>query len=413
MPETFELSVHSSVLRARPQLPLSKSLSNRHIMLHAVSGGKIKLPELSDAQDTRALLEIITQLPSKANAGDGGTTFRFALAYLAALPHYEGVLTGSSRLCDRPQQVLINALRELGANIECLENEGFAPVLIRGRNLKGGVLEIDASVSSQYASALMLIAPLMKERLNLRFKGELVSLAYLQKTLHIMQQCGVQWELNSNSAQLISNKLHLFDLQPEGDWTAASYWYAFAALAERSDVFIKHLKFQSIQGDRIVADVFRQLGVESLETAEGIRLVRNGRAVDFFMYDAINNPDIVQTLVVTCVGLKIPFEITGIQTLVNKETNRIEALRIEMAKLNVMLEVENNSSIRCLNPQPDFTRTLIVDTYNDHRMAMAFTPLVYKVYKLAVRKPSVVDKSYPNFWRDVREAGVQFAYWDD
>jgi 3-phosphoshikimate 1-carboxyvinyltransferase len=413
MPETIELSVNNLVLRALPQLPLSKSLSNRHIMLHAVSGGKIALPELSDAHDTKALLEIIKHLPSKANAGDGGTTFRFALAYLAALPGYEGILTGTSRLCERPQQVLIDGLRALGADIQCLDREGFAPVSIRGRQLRGGELEIDASVSSQYASALMLIAPMMEQPLNLRFRGELVSLSYLKKTQIIMQQGGVEWDLSSTAALLVKNALHPFALQPEADWTAASYWYSFAALAERADVNIKLLKTQSVQGDRTVAEVFRLFGIESVENQGGMQLLRTNARVDFFRFNAVNNPDIVQTLVVTCVGLKIPFEITGLQTLVNKETNRIDALCKEMAKLNVQLEVEENKTLSCMNPQPDFSRTLVIETYNDHRMAMAFAPLVYKVYTLAVRNPSVVDKSYPNFWRDVREAGVNLAMWDD
>lgn len=413
MPETIELSVHTDLLRATPNLPLSKSLSNRHIMLHFVSGGKITLPELSDAHDTQALLSILRNLPTHANAGDGGTTFRFALAYLALQPGYEGVLTGSERLCERPQAVLINALRDLGADIRCIENEGFAPVAIRGRQLSGGGVELDASISSQYASALMLVSPLMTKPLNIHFRGNAVSLSYLHKTQRLMQQCGISWEVNTENAQLTEWQWNAATLKPEADWTAASYWYAFAALAGRSEIFIKNLSIQSEQGDRITAEIFRSFGIDSHETPEGIRLIRTGTCVDFFRFDAINNPDLVQTLVVVCVGLQIPFEISGLQTLVNKEANRIEALCAEMAKLKVHIEVEGNRVMRCNHPKPDFSRTLIVETYKDHRMAMAFAPLVFKVYKLAIRNPSVVEKSYPTFWRDVREAGIQQVVWDD
>lgn len=413
MPETIELSVHSDLLRAMPNLPLSKSLSNRHILLHVVSDGKVALPQLSDAQDTQHLLFILRNLPEHANAGDGGTTFRFALAYLAASPGYEGVLTGSERLCERPQAVLINALRDLGADIRCLEKEGFAPVAIRGHQLSGGDVELDASISSQYASALMLVATRMKKPLNIHFRGNAVSLSYLHKTQRLMQQCGISWEVNAEKAQLTEWQWNAATLKPEADWTAASYWYAFAALADRSNVFINNLGIKSEQGDRVVADLFRSFGIDSHETPEGMKLARTNNLVDFFRFDAINNPDLVQTLVVVCIGLQIPFEISGLQTLVNKETNRIDALYKEISKLRISIELEDNSVMRCTQPKPDFSRTMIVDTYNDHRMAMAFAPLVFKVYKLAIRNPSVVDKSYPAFWREVREAGVQQVVWDD
>jgi len=413
MPETIELSVHTHLMRATPDLPLSKSLSNRHIMLYFVSEGNIALPQLSSAQDTQNLLSILQNLPTHANAGDGGTTFRFALAYLAASPGYEGIVTGSERLRERPQAVLINALRALGADIRCLEKEGFAPVAIRGCQLSGGDVEIDASISSQYASALMLVATRMTKPLTIRFRENVVSLSYLHKTQRLMHQCGIIWEMNSEYARLNECRWNSAELKSEADWTAASYWYSFAALAGRSEVFIKNLSLQSEQGDRVVAELFQSFGIESHETPEGIKLIRTGTCVDFFRFDAINNPDLVQTFVVLCVGLQIPFEISGLQTLVNKETNRIEALCVEMAKLKVHIEVEGNRVMRCLHPKPDFSRTLIVETYNDHRMAMAFAPLVFKVYKLAIRNPSVVEKSYPAFWRDVREAGVQQAVWDD
>jgi 3-phosphoshikimate 1-carboxyvinyltransferase len=413
MPEIIELSINSDLLRASPNLPLSKSLSNRHIMIHFVSDKRIALPELSEAQDTQTLLFILQNLPTNANAGDGGTTFRFALAYLAANPDYEGVLTGSDRLCQRPQSVLINALRSLGADIRCLEHEGFAPVAIRGKKLSGGIVELDASISSQYASALMLVAPRMEKPLIIRFIGRAVSLSYLHKTKRLMQQCGISWELNEYQAQLSECHWNTAILKPEADWTAASYWYAFASMASRSEVFIKNLHLQSEQGDRIIAELFLQFGIESHESSEGIKLIRSGSCVDFFRFDAINNPDLVQTFVVLCIGLQIPFEITGLQTLVNKETNRIEALCKELTKLGVSIEVEQNSVMRCHNPKPDFSKTLLVETYKDHRMAMAFAPLVFKVYNLVVRNPSVVEKSYPGFWRDVREAGIQQTIWED
>ena len=413
MPETFELSLHRSTLKVKPQLPLSKSICNRQLIIQYVSGQKVRAGEVSDADDSRLLEEILRTKPRSAFVGAGGTTLRFAMAYFAATDGTEITLHGTARLHERPQAPLIEALRSLGAEITCLEREGCAPVHIKGKKLKGGTIELDTSISSQFASALLLVAPLMAAPLKINFKGEATSLPYLQKTVSMLRLAGVEMELNNHFAGLQSVQWKDIHLKAEHDWTASSYWYAFAALNRHSEVVLEGLSSSDLQGDKALMEIFESLGVCSSETREGIILKSEGASVSSFSYDASSNPDLVQSLVVAFAALSMPFEITGLNTLVNKETNRIVALQTELAKLNVTLESDGLNYLRCSLPRPDFSKTLIVDTYEDHRMAMSFAALVGKVYRLAIRNPSVVNKSYPNFWTALRLAGVGITVWDD
>lgn len=409
MPETLELVSSTRQIQAIPRLPGSKSISNRLLMLEAVSGGAIRPGALSEADDTQSLLKICKELPAKAEAGHGGTTFRFALALLASTPGYEGTLGGSARLHERPQAELIQALRSLGADIRCLQNEGFAPVSISGKTLKGGQLQIDAAVSSQFLSALLLIAPRMEQGLELIPKAEIVSPGYLEMTLRLLEQAGARVERRATSIFVGPGAWKNATIEVESDWSSASYWYAFMALCKKGSVLLQGLRFSGLQPDEACAVAFRSLGVESEPCPEGIRLRRTEKLATHFEWDGSESPDIVQTLVCVCAGLGIPATFSGLKTLRIKETDRLAALQNELRKIKVRVDLEGDDRLLLDPSQADYSRTLIAETYNDHRMAMSFAPLVLRCYRVAIRNPEVVNKSYPGFWRDVRECGVQFA----
>lgn len=409
MPDTLELVSSSRHIQAEPNLPASKSISNRLLVIEAVSDGIIQVSQLSEADDTQRLLEICRNFPQRAYAGHGGTTFRFALCLLASMPGYQGILTGSKRLCERPQKALIDALRALGADIKCIEKEGFAPVSITGKVLRGGQLHIDAGISSQFLSALLLIAPRMPEGLELIPKGDLVSPGYLNMTLQLLEKTGASVIRNESSIFVGPGKWLPQVMEVEPDWSAASYWYAFAALSAKASVFLKGLRFSGLQPDEACAEAFRSLGVESELETDGIRLRKSGNVVSPFAWDGKESPDIIQTLACTCAGMGIPAVFTGVKTLRVKETDRLSALQNELKKIKVLVELEGDEQMQIDPSNADYSRTLIAETYQDHRMAMAFAPLVLRCYRVAIRNPEVVNKSYPGFWRDVRESGVQFA----
>jgi 3-phosphoshikimate 1-carboxyvinyltransferase len=412
MLETLELVSSTRNINAQPQLPASKSICNRLLVLQQVSNGAIVPDVISDADDSQKLFQILSKRPEFADAGDGGTTFRFALAFLAATENYSGILTGSERLKERPQHLLIEALRSLGAEITCLEKEGFAPVRITGKKFNGGKLTIDAGISSQFATALLLIAPMLKGTLEIELQGELVSASYLEMTIDLLRQTGVTIDYSTNIIRVGNTAWNTGVFQVERDWSAASYWYAILALANRGNVFLYGLKLDSLQGDSICASIFESLGVKSVQEINGIRLSKVPVNTNDIDLDASNFPDLVQTLVVVCVSLKIKARFSGLKTLRIKETDRLSAMQQELRKIKFELNVEGDDQLECSGISPDFSKTLIVETYNDHRMAMSFAALVTVVYKLAIRNPEVVSKSYPNFWKDVRESGISFAEWE-
>jgi 3-phosphoshikimate 1-carboxyvinyltransferase len=412
MPDTLELVTASRSLRHTAHLPASKSISNRLLLLQALSQGRIVAHNLSAADDTQKLQHILQHLPAQAHAGHGGTTFRFALAALAATPEYSGVLDGSARLRERPQGILIDALRSLGASIECLQHEGFAPVRIHGRSLKGGTLHVEAGVSSQFLSALALVAPFTREGIRAQYQGTPVSLSYLEMSFQLLEQCGIRVEHSAQGFEILPQTPASVKVSSEPDWSSAAYWYSFAALSDACQIRLPGVSLHSMQPDAACAALFTQFGVETLVDADGLLLQRKGSLCDFFAYDALQTPDLAMSLIVTCAALGIPGHITGLQTLQHKESRRLQALQTELAKLRYPLHIEGDHTVVLPARHPDFSRTLIAETYHDHRMALCLSPLVMKCYRLAIRNPEVVNKSYPHFWREVREAGIRFAEWE-
>ena len=400
-------------LEATISLPASKSISNRALIIYALSGGKNMPSNLSDCDDTEVIINALRNMPEEIDIKAAGTAMRFMTAYLSVM---EGthILTGTERMKHRPIAILVDALRKLGANIEYVGTEGYPPLRITGQSLNGGLLEIPGNVSSQYISALLMIAPMLKEGMTLHLLGDIISRPYIDLTLWMMGEFGADAEWFSNDTIVVKPQPYKSrDYFIESDWSGASYWYEMMALCadKRSEVKLTGLMDGSKQGDSTTRYIFSLLGVktqfESKQAgiAQTVTLKQNGRCVPKLEYDFINSPDLAQTFVVTCAAKGIPFHFKGLSTLKIKETDRIEALKTEMRKLGYVLQDHNNSELiwdgeRC---DPSFEQG--IDTYEDHRMALAFAPYALLHDKLIINNPQVVTKSYPHYWEDLRLAG--------
>ena len=400
-------------LEATISLPASKSISNRALIIYALSGGKNMPSNLSDCDDTEVIINALRNMPEEIDIKAAGTAMRFMTAYLSVM---EGthILTGTERMKHRPISILVDALRKLGANIEYVGTEGYPPLRITGQSLNGGLLEIPGNVSSQYISALLMTAPMLKEGMTLHLLGDIISRPYIDLTLWMMGEFGADAEWFSNDTIVVKPQPYKSrDYFIESDWSGASYWYEMMALCadKRSEVKLTGLMDGSKQGDSTTRYIFSLLGVktqfESKQAgiAQTVTLKQNGRCVPKLEYDFINSPDLAQTFVVTCAAKGIPFHFKGLSTLKIKETDRIEALKTEMRKIGYVLQDHNNSELiwdgeRC---DPSFEQG--IDTYEDHRMALAFAPYALLHDKLIINNPQVVTKSYPHYWEDLRLAG--------
>lgn len=405
-------------LEARVTLPLSKSMSARALIINALTEGATALGPVAECDDTEALARGLASLtpdaPVTVNVGHAGTAMRFLAAYFASRPGAVVTLDGSERMRQRPIGILVDALRALGADIEYAGQEGYPPLAIRGRQLCGGELSLDSTVSSQYISALMMIAPTLTSALTIRLEGMLTSRPYVDMTIHMMRQAGVEAELYRDVITIPNTPYRPYPFEIEGDWSGAAAWYEIEALAAGT-VDIANLTDDSCQGDRRLADIFAKMGVDTLWESEefpgGISLMANpdpdARATVDFTYC----PDLAQYAVATCVMLGIPFRFSGLHTLRIKETDRVEALRREFAKIGVELTtptLPNDPAAVLL--EWDGRRMPIrelpaFDTYADHRMAMCLAPVSIFIPGITVRDIEVVSKSYPGYWDDLAAAG--------
>jgi 3-phosphoshikimate 1-carboxyvinyltransferase len=394
------------------QLPASKSISNRVLLLQTLSHGNIDdIQNLSDSDDTHVLLQALTNPQPIIDLQAAGTSMRFLTACLAAQPG-KHILTGTNRMKNRPIAPLVNALRQIGAEIEYLEKEGFPPLLIKGKQLAGGKITLDASVSSQYISALMMIAPITQHGLEIKIEGHAVSKPYIRMTQLLMQTFGIQIPHTGNIIS-IPPQHSSCRLQPfvvENDWSAASYWYEILAIApQKAEIHLKGLRKNSLQGDAKVAQLFEAMGVTTTFVDDGIVLQPTDRTVSPFIYNFRDEPDLAQTFAVTCALKNIPFHFTGLQTLKIKETDRIIALHNEMKKLGYEIKIIADSEISWDGTHTQPATIPPIDTYNDHRMAMAFAPAALRFGSVDICDPEVVGKSYPAFWADLRKAGFQIV----
>jgi 3-phosphoshikimate 1-carboxyvinyltransferase len=403
-------------LQATIKLPASKSISNRALIIYALTGSDVLPENLSDCDDTEVIIEALRSMPEVIDIKAAGTAMRFMTAFLSTTEHGEHVLTGTERMKHRPIGVLVDALRLLGADIRYEGEEGFPPLRIKGQTLDGGTLEVAGNISSQYISALLLIGPMLKHGLTLRLTGDIISRPYIDLTLWTMREFGADAEWTS--IDTITVEPQPYATRPyliENDWSAASYWYEMVALSNdpEAEVRLEGLMDGSKQGDSSVRYIFSLLGVKTIFATRKpgkpttVRLTKSGHRVGRLEYDFVNVPDLAQTIVCTCCALGVPFHFTGLQTLKIKETNRIEALKTELRKLGYEIKDTNGSELTwdgTKTPTDSSTMPVAIDTYEDHRMALAFAPLSQQM-QLVIRHPEVVSKSYPHYWDDMRKCG--------
>ena len=392
--------------RTSVQLPASKSISNRAIILNALSLNLHPISNLSDCEDTSVIIDSFNSNSNVFDVKGAGTAMRFLTAFLAGMEG-EWIIRGSKRMHERPIHPLVETLNALGADIDYLEKEGFPPLKITGRPLKGGEVYLAGDISSQFISALLMIAPLMKNGLTIHIEKNIVSRPYIDLTLGMMKEYGVHARWENNDITVKPQKYKAVELTVEADWSAASYWYEIVSLLPGSEVKLKGLMKKSLQGDANVANLFTDLGVTTEYISDGIVIRNTKKKTKKFFHDFVNEPDLAQTFAATCCFKGIPFLFSGIQSLKIKETDRVAALISELKKLGFLLK-ENGKGIlewdgeRCF---PD--KEPAIDTYDDHRMAMSLAPGAVVFKSLIINDPAVVSKSYPNFWSDLKQAGFR------
>ncbi len=394
-------------LQASIQLPASKSISNRALILHALSYSPYDIVNLSDCDDTEVMVAALNSDSKDFDIKAAGTAMRFLTAFLSKIVG-EWTITGTERMKNRPIKLLVDALNSLGARIEYIEKEGYPPLRIFGSALQGGEISLSGGVSSQYISALLMVAPLMENGLTIHLEGNVISRPYILLTLQLMEQFGVKASWTGQTIKVVPQEYKPIPFTVESDWSGASYWYQMAALNKNAEVELLGLFKNSLQGDAAVAGIFTQLGVSTTFTDKGVTLKKNGNLCSKLVYNFVNEPDLAQTFVVTCVLLNIPFRFSGLQSLKIKETDRIEALRTELKKLGYLLTVEGNSVLTWNGERCEPEEHPVIATYEDHRMAMAFAPAAFAIPQgICIAEPQVVSKSYPHYWDDLRKAGFE------
>ncbi|MAO17011.1 3-phosphoshikimate 1-carboxyvinyltransferase [Muricauda ruestringensis] len=382
----------------------SKSETNRSLLLQALFPN-IKIENLSNSDDGEVMQKGLAKSEGEVDIHHAGTAMRFLTGYFASQPDKKIVLTGSQRMQERPIKVLVEALRSLGADIEYVKEEGYPPLKINGKRLVKSQVSLPANISSQYISSLLLIAPSLENGLELELIGKITSVPYIKMTLALLEQIGVETSFDENMIK-VSPKTNVEDttLVVESDWSSASYFYSIAAMSKiGTEIQLSSYKESSLQGDSVLANIYRDFGVDTEFSNNTILLKKTSEVKSAHLeYDLSNAPDIAQTISVTCLGLGIGCHLTGLHTLPIKETDRLAALQTELGKFGAKVDIDSESLT--LTAQPQLTSGVEVDTYNDHRMAMAFGPLALKT-DFVVNDAEVVSKSYPDFWNDLVTLG--------
>ncbi|MCX6286326.1 MAG: 3-phosphoshikimate 1-carboxyvinyltransferase [Bacteroidetes bacterium] len=430
-----------NLLKGTIQLPSSKSISNRLLIMQALSAEEFKIGNLSKAEDTLLLQKLLNKISSSAgqqdavelDCSDAGTDLRFLTALLSVKPG-RWVLTGTNRMRQRPVGELVENLKQLGAAIEYLGNVGFPPLLIKGRNLKSMELHVNAGVSSQFVSALLLIGPYLSEGLTLHLKGDVVSEPYIDMTVKLMKTFGIKARKWKHMIQLEPGAYTGKKITVESDWSSASFWYQAAALADKADLLLPGFDEKSLQGDSIIASAFTVFGVKSdfLKTRSKkaapnesattnspshhlivspftLHLSRHPSRLEGFYYDFTHHPDLALPVITTCAALGLRGRFEGLKTLVIKESDRVRSLTTELQKLGCKLTLTSGDyPVIEIQPSKLIAKPdVIIDTYRDHRMAMTFAMLALKTGSLRIADPDVVAKSYPGFWGDLESVGFQ------
>lgn len=418
---TAHVTTSSTITKGKIILDGSKSISNRVLIIQALTQQSFNIANLSTSDDTSTLQRLLRENNTTKNTGHAGTTYRFLTAYLALQGTETSILTGSDRMKERPIAPLVDALRSIGAEIDYMEKEGYPPLQIHPfvANDYKSTVSIRGDISSQYISALLLVAPTLPEGLTIEIQGDLVSRPYVEMTIAIMAHFGgeVEWR-DTQTLHIGHQQYEASDFKVEADWSAASYYYAIAALSTEADITLDGLLAQSLQGDQAIVGISKKMGIETEYTDSGIRIQKNEGAgiQNPLEYNFIECPDIAQTVSVMVAGVGIEAILSGLHTLKIKETDRIAALQNELKKIGVYFSKlpshfskKTAEEYYMLNGSADFSASPTFATYKDHRMAMAFAPLALKL-PIVIEAPQVVSKSYPNFWKDLESIGFVIEY---
>ena len=431
----IKISVAKKKVSGTIHLTGSKSESNRALIMQAMSKGAVQVNNVSEAADTVTLLGIlqplsvesrdwkmesetniqISNLKSRPDSyrvsnlidiGPAGTAMRFLTAFYT-LQDGEVILTGSARMKERPIGILVDALRELGADIEYTEKEGYPPLRIRGPiSQKSGKVSIKGNISSQYISSLLLAAPLLENGLELIIEGDLTSKPYVEMTLAMLSQAGIKYSWDENTIRVPNQPYAKSVISVEPDWSAASYWYAIAALAEEAELFLPGLNAYSLQGDSKITEIMANFGITSQFKDGGVYIKKEPKKLERKIFDFKECPDLAQTVIVVCAALGHDASFTGLETLKIKETDRVNALQAELSKIGVKL-IEKNQTYKLDCSERDLNKAVSINTYDDHRMAMAFAPLALVLNEMEIEDHLVVEKSYPHFWKDLESVGYE------
>lgn len=417
------ISNQSKNIHCNITLPLSKSIVNRLLVIHHLSGGDELPILLSDSSDTVAMQSLLHLINSgenqqidqtEINVGNAGTVMRFLTAVLAVTPG-KWLITGIDRMLQRPVKPLTDALGSLGAELTFVKNPGYPPIQIKGNaHLKGGKVQLDAGISSQFISALMMIAPVLNEGIEIEMIGNITSGSYIHMTEALMRKTGAKISFVGNVIRVEEVKYNKFDISGliEPDWSAAAFWFQVAAFADEASILLVGLNSESVQGDSVLPAIYAHLGVKTDFTNQGVVLSKSDRTFDHeFNYDFSECPDLAQAVIVTCAALGIKGSFSGLKTLRVKETDRIEALRNELSRLGYSVEVVGdiiNLNVPYSKPSSG-SMPVYINCYDDHRMAMAFATLALVRDDICINEPEVVKKSYPGFWKDLETAGFKYS----
>jgi 3-phosphoshikimate 1-carboxyvinyltransferase len=398
-----KIQIENKNIRGSLSLSGSKSISNRLLILQALSGQKSPLKNLSNSDDTLVLQKALSSNNATIDVGIAGTAMRFLTAY-CAIQDTEIILTGAHRMKERPIKDLVDALCFLGADITYLEKEGFPPLRIIGKNLKGGTLSIKADISSQFISALLMVAPYFENGIQLELVGEVLSRPYVEMTLNLMHRQGVShhWEGNtiSISPGVYQNTIN----EVESDWSSISYWFEILALSVSGEIQISQVDENSVQGDQKVMDFFQSLGVASSINNGVLSLAKktNFKLPEYIVFDCVRTPDLAQTLAATACGLGVNMMLTGLKNLPLKEANRLVALKVELEKCGAKVKIINNEALEIISGVRFSSKDFNFETYGDHRMALCLSPLALKSHSVLVDDAEVINKSYKSYWEDLK-----------
>ena len=383
----------------------SKSETNRLLLLQALFKG-FQLENISNSDDSKVMQEALESTSEVVDVHHAGTAMRFLTAYFSHLEGHEVVLSGSTRMQQRPIKILVDALRSIGASIVYEKAEGFPPIRIKGKKLLGGTISLPADISSQYISALLLLGTVLEKGLKLNLVGKITSIPYIKMTLTLLNNLGITTGFKDQLFWVDSTKkIKRINQVVESDWSSASYFFSIVALAKKAKISLTSFKKSSLQGDVDLLDIYEQLGVSSRFEEDTLHLKKENKPLpNSIQLDLTKTPDIAQTIAVSCYGLGVGCDLVGLHTLKIKETDRLEALHVELTKLGATIKVTNDSLH--LSPDTNFIENCSISTYNDHRMAMAFAPLALKI-PLQIEESSVVSKSYPDFWNDLRKLNFE------